>query len=277
MKARTSELLLGLLFAAVLALQGCGGSGGAGSPGPTGGTAPTTKTKTDVAQHLTSSGAGLVANSFTAFEAAAPAFFKPSSSGPVYDKRLGLWVVTSITLSSYTKTFYQDKAETEPAGSAVYTLDLPTQTLSGTVSITAGNYSGLSGNYSATRSGTSISGNLNLTLPSGTTVASQFSITLSLTGKVSGTTTETVTDSTGYSETSTVVRNSDGSMKITASDTNGYSSTLNFASDYSGSGTVNGPDPGLPATVKWDSTGTGTVTFANGLVVKFSNWQFPKP
>jgi len=268
--------LLSLILGLGLLGQGCGGSGGGGTSGQTGGSAPTAQTKADTAMHLSSAGAGLVANSFTTFSAAMPLREKPIIGGPTYDSRLGLWVVTTITTTTYTRTFYVDKAETEPAGSAVYTLDIATATLSGTISITAGKYAGLAGTYSATKTGSTISGNESFTLPSGTDVTSQFTVTLSGLSS-SGSTTETVTQPGGYSETSTVVRNSDGTMKVTASDTNGYSSTLNFNADSSGTGTVSGPDPGLPATVKWNSVGTGTVTFADGITLSFTNWQFPNP
>jgi hypothetical protein len=249
-------------------MQGCGG-GGAGST-QTSAPGPSAQTKAAVAQNLTDAGAGLVMNSFTTFSN-----FVPVAGGPTYDSRLGLWVVTKITLTTYTRTFYQDKAETEPAGSAVYTLDVSTETLSGNISITAGKDAGLTGSYTATKNGSTITGNESLTLPSGTTIVSQFTITLSGASS-SGTATETVTEAGGYSETSTIVRNSNQTFKITASDSNGYSSTLNFNADYSGTGTVNGPFPGLPATVVWNSVGTGTVTFAGGITLNFTNWQFPK-
>jgi len=266
MKSGLRNALLSMFALTGLLIQGCGGAGSTSTQ--TGGTAPTAQTKANIGTHLTNAGTGLLVNSFTAFSAAAPI-----AGGPVYDSRLGLWVVTTITLTTYTRTFYQDKAETEPAGSAVYTLDVSTKTLSGAITITKGNYAGLSGTYSATKSGSVISGNESVTLPSGTTVISQFSITLSgLTS--SGTLTETVTQPGGYSETSTVTRNSNGTFQIKASDSNGYSSTLNFNADYSGTGTVSGPDPGLPATVKWNSVGTGTVTFSDGVTLNFTNWQF---
>lgn len=274
MRSNVRSALLGLTVLIGLLAQGCGGGGGAAVQ--TGGAAPNAETKANVAAHLGNAGTGLLVNSFTTFTALMPSYRPPVAGGPTYDSRLGLWVVTTITLTSFTRTFYQDKAETEPAGSAVYTLDVSTETLSGTIAITAGKYAGLSGNYSATKNGSAITGNESLTLPSGTTVVSQFLIALNGASS-SGTATETVTQTGGYTETSKVVRNSNGTFEITASDSNGYSSTLDFNADYSGTGTVSGPDPGLPATVVWNSVGTGTVTFSDGITLSFTNWQFSTP
>jgi len=275
MKAKSG--LIGLILGITLLIQGCGGgSGGAGAVF-TGGTAPTPKTKADTEQHISGSGVGLVANSFTPFGPNSHAPKTPTSGGPFYDKSLGLWVVVTVTLTSFTETFYQDQAETEPAGSASYTLDIATQMMSGAINVTQGNYAGLSGTFSETISGGSLKGNYSLTLPSGTTITGQFSVSEGSNGNPMGTMTQTITESGGYSESTSVTYNSDGSIKITATDSNAYSSTLNFAADLSGTGTVTGPDPGLPATLTWDSSGDGTVTFANGVTVNFTNWKFPKP
>src|SRR5471032_3597409 len=171
MRTGAKSALLFLVAAVGLIGQGCGG--GAGVPAQIAGPAPTVQTKTEVAQHLSNAGTGLLFNSFTAF---APNI--PVSGGPTFDKRLGLWVVTKVTLTTYTLTFFQDQAETEPAGSADYILNVSTETLAGAINITKGNYAGLSGTYSATKSGNTIIGNEALTLPNGNTVASQFSVTI---------------------------------------------------------------------------------------------------
>ena len=268
MRIGFKNVLIGLLAVVAIFIQGCGGGGGSTST-PTGGSAPTAQTKASVATNLNAMSLGLIGNSFTTFKALAP-----SSSGAKYDANLGLWVDTTITLTTYTSHFYQDQAETQPAGSAVYTLNLSTKTLSGTISITAGKYAGLSGNYSVTKTSNGFDGNYTLTFPNGTTLSCQLSLAFDLLGRPSGTLTQSISESNGYSATTTIVRHTDGTMKVTASDSNGYTSTLNFAADYSGNGLVAGPDPGLPAKLKWDNTGTGTVTFANSLVLHFTNWQF---
>jgi len=256
-----------------LMIQGCGGSNS--GPTPSTGTAPTSTTRNHVAQHLSAYGQELAGMTFTPFGPAAQAPAARISSGPYYSSTLGLWVQLSVSATTFTETFYQDKAETEPAGNATYTLDIETKTLSGKISITKGPYAGLTGAYSQTLTSNGTDGNYSFTLPSGATVTCNFQVTIGSNGAPSGTSTQTVTLTNGYSIKSTVIYNSNRSFKITATDSNGYQGALNFASDLSGTGTISGPDPGLPATIVWNSVGTGQVTFANGLVVPFTNWQLP--
>jgi len=254
------------LIAAAILIQGCGGSPGGGGTTTTG-SAPTATTKANIALHLGSFGRAVAGTSFTTFGSGS------TSSGPFYSSRLQLWVVESVSGTTFTETFYQDQAETEPAGSATYTLNLSTKTLSGAISITEGPYAGLSGTYSQAVVSNGTAGNYQFTLPSGTTVSSQFTVVV-VGINVTGSGTETITQPGGYSETAAVTYNANHTIKIVASDTNGYSGTFNVAADYSGTGTINGPDPGLPAKVVWNSGGTGTVTFSDGLTLNFTDWQF---
>jgi len=277
MRVGVRKLSTILIVAAAVLIQGCGGSGSKVTTGTPISKIPTAKTEDNVATHIASLSAGLVGTSFTTFGAPTQPPKAPTSGGPVYDKRLGLWVVVTKSASGFTATFYQDQAETQPAGSAAYTANLSTRTTSGNISITAGKYSGLTGTYSETFGIDTLSGNYAITLPSGTTVSTQFTVMYTGGTKPSGTATQTITKPDGYSEISTLTYKSDGSMIITASDSNGYSSKFNVASDFSGSGTISGPDPGLPAKIVWNSVGTGTVTFANDLVINFTNWQFVPP
>jgi len=252
---------------------GCGGAGssdtGSGTgTNPGGGSAPTSTTQANLAKHLGVYSQALAAINLTTF---APGNHHPG--GPYYSSPLGLWYSVSISSSTFTETFFQDQAETEPAGSATYTLDIATKTLSGTVSITQGPYAGLSGTYSQTVTKNGTAGNYNVNLPNGTIVSCQFTVSLNASGVPSGTATQSVTFPDGYSLSSTITYRSDHTFQIMASDSNGYSSVFNFAADLSGNGKISGPDPGLPAKLIWNSAGTGTVTFANGLTVPFTNWQ----
>jgi hypothetical protein len=259
-------LILGLFLA------GCGGGGSSNSL-----PAPTTKSKTNVAQHLGGIGAFQAGAIFATFGHGVPEpAFHPASS-PVFVSQLGLWMVLSVSGTTFTETFYADQAETQPAGNATYTLDVATLTLSGAISITKGPYAGLSGTYSQTLTKNGTTGTYSFTLPSGLQVSCSFTLSISATGIPSGTGSETVTETNGYSETANVTYLPDGSKIVTASDSNGYKSTLKFASDGSGTGTISGPDPGLPATIVWNSVGTGTVTFVDGITLNFTNWQIPNP
>ncbi len=268
---KLKKSVIGLVFSAALILQGCGGGGAASKPVA----GPTSTTTSRTAQVLNATGRQMVGMSFTTFGPSATPSNARISGGPYFSQLLQLWVVFSISGSSFTETFYQDQAETEPAGTASYTLNIGTQTLSGAINITQGPYAGLTGTYSQTASLQGETGNYAFTLPSGDTVQCQFQLKIGSSGKPSGTATETVTLPNGYSEQSTTTYNANGSFKVVGSDSNGYQTTFNFASDHSGSGTIAGPDPGLPAKAVWDNSGTGKVTFDNGLVVSFVNWQFP--
>lgn len=67
----------------------------------------------------------------------------------------------------------------------------------------------------------------------------------------------------------------DGKFLIESEDSAGYSASLLFDLYGSGTGTINGPDPGLPAKLAWNGeTGEGTITWADGTVTTFSGWDF---
>jgi len=266
MKFRT--ISLALTVAVALALSGCGGSGGSSSQGATG-SAPTLTTETDVSQHFSGLRHGLVGLRFFALH-------RPSNT-EYFDSFLGLWVVPSISGSSFVETFYVDQAETEPAGGLDYTLDIPTKTLSGTISVTQGKYAGLTGTYSQTLTSNGTTGNATLNIPNVANTTCQFTVQISGTGTVTGTVNSSVTLPSGYSQSQTVTLNSNGSFTVAVTDSLGYTGNLNFNKDLSGSGTINGPDPGLPAKLAWNSAGTGTVTFSNGTTIAFTNWQFLTP
>jgi len=272
MRPSAKQSVLGLIVGFAWIIQGCGGGGGGTAAA---GSAPSSQTLSHVGSLISGQGPAEVGATFATFGHGLPIPHKATPGGPVYVSQLGLWMVVTVQATTFTETFYQDKAETEPAGSATYTLDISTETLSGTISITAGPYAGLTGTYSQTLTKNGTTGTYAFTLPNGTSVSCTFTVVISPSGIPSGTGTETVTLTSGYSETGNIVYNANGTKVVTLSDNNGYSAILKFNSDWSGTGTISGPDPGLPATVVWNSAGTGTVTFANFLVVHFTNWQFP--
>ena len=255
-----------------LVIAGCGGGASSGMLA-----APTMQSKTDVAQHLSGIGTFQAGSTFTTFgHGVAEPRFHPSTS-PIYVSQIGLWMVISVSGTTFTETFYSDQAETQPAGSATYTLDAGEQTLLGSITLTKGPYAGLSGTYSQTLTKNGTTGTYSFILPSGLKVSCTFTLSIPPTGIPSGTGAETVTETNGYSETANVTFLPDGSKIVSASDSNGFKSTLKFAGDGSGTGTISGPDPGLPATIVWNSVGTGTVTFVDGITLNFTNWQIPNP
>jgi hypothetical protein len=269
---------LQLNAASALALAAfCIGCGGGGSGSVSTGSAPTSTTKTNTAAHIASFGLIKVGANLSPFGKGLPIPARPTVTGPVYEPALQLWMSASASGSTLTESIFLDKAETQPAGSATFTLDAATKTLTGTFNITGGPESGLNGTFSQTVTKNGTTGTYSFTLPNGTSVSCSFTVTLSAVGVPTGTGSETITEADGYSETAVVVYHSDGSTTIKAADSNGYKSTVNITADGSGSGTLSGPDPGLPAVVVWNSAGTGTVTFANFITLSFTNWQLPNP
>ena len=69
--------------------------------------------------------------------------------------------------------------------------------------------------------------------------------------------------------------NNDGTSRLLFTDENNLEFTLNFNADQSGTGTVTGDDTSvLPATIVWDETGSGTITFKDGSKETFEDFQF---
>ena len=69
--------------------------------------------------------------------------------------------------------------------------------------------------------------------------------------------------------------NNDGTSRLVFTDENNLEFTLNFNADQSGTGTVTGDDTTvLPATIVWDETGSGTITFKDGSKETFEDFQF---
>jgi len=71
-----------------------------------------------------------------------------------------------------------------------------------------------------------------------------------------------------------VVYRADGTAQVTFDNQQWHRYTLDFNGDGSGTGTVSGNSDLLPATVAWDRTGTGTVTYKDGSVRNFENFRF---
>jgi hypothetical protein len=71
--------------------------------------------------------------------------------------------------------------------------------------------------------------------------------------------------------------NNDGTSRLLFTDENNVEFTLNYNADQSGTGTVTGDDTTvLPATIVWDANGSGKITFKDGTVETFEDFQFRK-
>ena len=254
-------------------LSGCGGGGGGSSTPVTTVTSkqPTAKTKADVGNNVASYGESLVGRTFQG-----PTFAFHLT--PTYITSLGLYESISLSPDSIIATFYEDQAKTLPAGGFTYINGDATFTVSGPFKVTEGTFAGLTGNYQQAGQQNSsgvvsgYNGSVSFSVPKVATVDSQFILFISNTGAVSGTATTAVVLQSGYSQTEKVVYNADGSSTISSTDSVSLATKFSFAADTSGSGTITGSDPGLPATLTWDATGSGQVKFADGSTASLVNW-----
>ena len=70
---------------------------------------------------------------------------------------------------------------------------------------------------------------------------------------------------------------SDGTSRVVFTDENSLEFTLNFNAGQSGNGTITGDDTTLlPATIVWDETASGTITFKDGSTETFENFEFSR-
>ena len=53
----------------------------------------------------------------------------------------------------------------------------------------------------------------------------------------------------------------------------GVNATWTFNGDLSGTATITGPSAGLPATMAWDDTGNGQITWADGSIEAYNVWS----
>lgn len=65
---------------------------------------------------------------------------------------------------------------------------------------------------------------------------------------------------------------SDGSGQTLSETSLGYRIRFTWLSTGGGTGEISGPDPGLPAQIRWGADGQGTITYADGTVEPFSWW-----
>jgi hypothetical protein len=275
MKIGLTGKFLGTLVLAAIGV-GCGGGGG-GSSSSTGGTGTTQlnpTTKKDVGNLIAGYSQGLAGTSFRSY---GPKLF--TNSAAFYDSILGLYATAQLSPEGLLEKLFTTQQMTTSAGTLKYTLVEANFTTGGTISVTAGKYSGLTGTYNQTTEfdpdGTiGYEGTISYSQPNVSTgVSNVFTVTLGTSGASSGTATVAVALASGYTQTEKFTYNLDGTMVITTTDPSGLKSSFNFAADFSGKGTITGNDAGLPASVTWDANGTGTIKFANGLTEPVTDWS----
>lgn len=256
----TVRRALGLsIFVLVL---GCGGGGGSKS------SSPTAKTKSDVGSHLFAYGQSIVSTSFAAY---GPKF--QNHGLPYYDIPLGLWAQIRLGSSNFQENLFVDQGETTPAGNLFYQTHDATMSQNGTITISAGRFNGLTGTLNQTLTGGGYNGTISYTMPNVATVACQFALVSDGNGGAFGTGTNAIALQSGYTQNEKIQYKDGGTLVMTTTDSLGCSSAFNFTPNTSGSGRITGSDPGLPASLKWDTSGSGTITYADGSTGTFTSYQ----
>lgn len=190
-----------------------------------------------------------------------------------FDYYLGLWVRTSNTDTEFRCDFFVDEAQTEPAGFMVSTM--PSDWTAYPVSVTseytytAGALKGAHGFYKTTIvdewSGVSVYENVGA---DGS--RDKGSSRWSGAGDWTWTSRTDAADGSWWEYTGAFHADGSGSTRIACSD--GYAAEYAYFPDGSGHGRVEGPDPGLPATIDWDPYGNVTVRYADGTVETYNWW-----
>lgn len=191
-----------------------------------------------------------------------------------FDEYLGLWVVIQDTPSSSTFLLYLDEAKTQPAGSFQTTFsvsDAYPQTYESHYTIIAGALKGTHGDYvtvqNADNSGRST---YNDTYLDGWSDSGQS--TWKADGSSSWSSRNDGPDHSYY--TYQGVFKADGSGTNHTASSDGYVTDYLYRVDGSGSGRIQGPDPGLPATITWDIYGNTTIRYADGSSEFYPGWGF---
>lgn len=255
---------------------GCGGGGGGSTTSTatattsTGGTltnVPSTKTKADVAENFTAYGEAEACPSFI------PAGKVTATGGHYFDVALGLYGTLVEAPSQIRDLLFVDSGRTQLGGEFEYNVNEIAKTSSGSISITSGRFSGLTGTFFQALQTNGFEGSLTLTFENGALIDNQFVEVANSSNQETGSATIGISLPGGYSQTELATYNPDGSMTLTSTDGASCRGSLSFAADLSGTATITGTDPGLPATATWNSQGTGQVRFADGSLYNLSTWQ----
>lgn len=167
--------------------------------------------------------------------------------------------------------YFVDEALSKAAGSTstVFTLEGSDFTQTETISITEGTRKGFRSTFRTAKNGLAVTWNYEgETLESG-----PFLLTGSyLDGKVISRSRNR--DADGNDRFYDLTIEADGSSTVVYNSNQLFNYSLAYAADGSGSGTVQGTSALLPATLNWNTEGTGTLTFADGSTLAFSNFEF---
>ena len=243
---------------ALLLVAGCGGSGGSGA------SISSTAFKQSVMSSLeqgfqAKSGAGSVGESSRQSRV---------NENTYFDDYYELWAVQGEGGINY----FVDEALTQPAGKQTYTYSTTEGGIfrkSSSLEITAGKFAGVTQVVEITVEADSYRFSYFGNNPD----TGEYSAIGSY--KNGGSQTEVkYKDENGVNRTYNVSYSPDGTSRVEFNTGQNFVYTLNYAADGSGSGTVTGTNPLLPATISWNSSGDGQITFADASVVTFTEFNF---
>jgi hypothetical protein len=193
-----------------------------------------------------------------------------------YDEYLGLWVQTNFTDTSYGMDFFVDEAKTQSAGHMVsnWPADWTTYPViwHSEYNFTAGVLDGSHGTFDSSMT-SETAGSMNYDSVWGGDHARGRS---SWSDRSSTWTNRYEAADGAWSNDNGNFAN-DGSGTTTCENSLGYRTSYTWNADGSGNGRLEGPDPGMPATIRWDSMGNGTITYADGTQEEFHWWVSVMP
>jgi hypothetical protein len=188
-----------------------------------------------------------------------------------YDEWLELWVEVDFSDTTYRVDYYQDEAKTRHAGymSSTWPTDWTSYPISwrSDYEFLAGPLAGSRGSYVSVMT-SDMSGSMTYdSIWDGSRYQGQSTWddrAASWTNRTDN------ADGTWYTDRGDF--RTDGSGTTQSESSIGYRTSYTWNADGSGRGRLEGPDPGLPATIVWNTEGAGTITYADGTVEEFHWW-----
>lgn len=188
-----------------------------------------------------------------------------------YDEYLGLWVDLQITETSISFLLYEDEAKAKTAGSVIsqWPSDWRTypQSYVSTFEFTAGAYAGSHGRYETILESESNGRSSYEAFWKGS-----HDVGTSTWSEVGTQWTNRFENAEGYWSQDSGTFRADGSGVTASENSLGYKTHYEYFADGSARGVIEGPDPGLPATITWDSKGHVVVTYADGTSEEWDWW-----
>jgi hypothetical protein len=187
-----------------------------------------------------------------------------------FDEFLGLWVESTESEAQYRVLLFEDEAKTKPAGQLTVSWSNDDYAFNSTYEITAGAFVGSHGFYESewNEDGT---GGMRYEDHSPQWGDSRGSSTFGSDGTYSWSSQTSTKDGAWYRDRGTF--RADGRGETLSESSAGYRITNRYNADGSGNGAIQGPDPGLPATIVWESNGRTTITYADGTVEVIPGWE----